>query len=141
MNILFVENDLLFAKVAAKNITRFGARKVYITAAPDRLFKWCRQGDIDLVLIDINLPGFRWKDFPVSGIELTRTLKDDPRTRGIPIILMSTYAMRSQKSKLLEVSKADYFWTKPISNYDKLIEKMEQLTEQNTSIEKMALRC
>lgn len=132
MNILFVENDLLFAKAAAKVITGLGARKVYITAVPDSLFQWCRQGDIDLVLIDINLPGFRWKEFPVSGIELARSLKDDPRTRGIPIILMSTYAMRSKKSKLLEVSKADYFWTKPITNYDKLIEKMEQLIKQDT---------
>jgi CheY-like chemotaxis protein len=37
----------------------------------------------DLVLLDLNLPGF-------SGLEVLRTIKGDPRLRAIPVVVLST---------------------------------------------------
>ncbi|MBE9042789.1 response regulator [Oscillatoriales cyanobacterium LEGE 11467] len=127
MNILLVEDDLLLAKGTAKLIERLSAHKVQITADPEKIFKWCREGNIDLVLMDINLPGSRWNGTQVSGTDLSRSLKEDDRTDRLPIILLSAYAMKNQKIKLLKFSKADDFWTKPITVYDELICRMEEL--------------
>lgn len=41
-----------------------------------------QDGRPDLVLLDINLPD-------VNGFEVCRRLKDDPRTRSIPVVFLS----------------------------------------------------
>jgi CheY-like chemotaxis protein len=39
----------------------------------------------DIVVTDLNIPG-------IDGFELTRRLKNDPRTRAIPIVAVTGYA-------------------------------------------------
>lgn len=39
----------------------------------------------DLVITDLNIPG-------IDGFELTRRLRRDPRTRGVPILAVTGYA-------------------------------------------------
>jgi CheY-like chemotaxis protein len=39
----------------------------------------------DVVVTDLNIPG-------IDGFELTRRLKQDPRTRNIPVLAMTGYA-------------------------------------------------
>jgi CheY-like chemotaxis protein len=60
----------------------------------------------DVVLMDIQLPG-------IDGLELTRLLKADPRTRDILIIAVTAYAMKGDQDKALAAGCDDYI-TKPI---------------------------
>jgi len=39
----------------------------------------------DVVVTDLNIPG-------IDGFELTRRLKQDPRTRGVPVLAVTGYA-------------------------------------------------
>lgn len=39
----------------------------------------------DIVVTDLNIPG-------IDGFELTRRLKDDPRTRTVPVVAVTGYA-------------------------------------------------
>ena len=46
----------------------------------------------DLILMDIQLPG-------LNGLDLTRYLRQDPRTKDIPIIAITAYAMMGDEDK------------------------------------------
>ena len=61
----------------------------------------------DLILMDIQLP-------ILDGYEATRRLKADPTTRGIPIIVVTSYALSGDETKARE-SGCDAYVTKPYS--------------------------
>lgn len=70
-----------------------GALRVASTAPPD------------LILLDIMMP-------EMDGYEVCRRLKDDPRTRRIPILFLSALTDATDKAKGFEAGGADYI-TKP----------------------------
>jgi putative two-component system response regulator len=61
----------------------------------------------DLVLLDVMMPD-------LDGIEVCRRLKDDPRTRHIPVIFLTAMAKSDDERIGLEAGAVDYI-TKPIS--------------------------
>ena len=60
----------------------------------------------DLILIDIRLPG-------MDGLAATRTLKADPATREIPVVAVTSYAMKGDAEKARTAGCCAYV-TKPI---------------------------
>jgi len=60
----------------------------------------------DLILMDITMPG-------MDGLTLTRQLKANPRLKGIPIIAVSSLAMKGDDQKALAAG-CDGYITKPI---------------------------
>jgi CheY-like chemotaxis protein len=59
-----------------------------------------------LVLMDIQLPD-------VDGLQLTREFKADPELRDIPVVAVTSYAMKGDKQKTLDAG-CDGYITKPI---------------------------
>jgi diguanylate cyclase (GGDEF)-like protein len=64
-----------------------------------------RGGRFDLVLLDIGLPG-------ISGADVHRLLRRDPRTRFLPIIFLTAHADRQSRLEQIEAGADDYI-TKP----------------------------
>ena len=60
----------------------------------------------DLILMDIALPG-------MDGLTLTRLLKAEQRTRHIPVIALTAFAMKGDEEKAV-ASGCDGYVTKPI---------------------------
>ena len=60
----------------------------------------------DLILMDIDLPG-------MDGLDLTRLLKADARTRAIPIVALTAFAMADDERRALEAG-CDGYLTKPL---------------------------
>jgi CheY-like chemotaxis protein len=60
----------------------------------------------DLILMDIQLPG-------TDGLTLTRELKSAPRTRSIPVVALTAYAMKGDDERALACGCVGYI-TKPI---------------------------
>jgi CheY-like chemotaxis protein len=129
VKILLVDDDYLLAKATAKLIERLSGHQVVITDEPATIFQECQAGDIDIVLMDVNLPGAYWKDEEISGADIAHFLKTDPQTTHIPIILLTAYSMLSEQQKLLQASHADDFLTKPVTNYNALFELITRLVE------------
>jgi two-component system cell cycle response regulator DivK len=61
----------------------------------------------DLILMDIQLP-------EVSGLEVTKWIKEDDELRGIPIIAVTAFAMKGDEEKIREGGCEAYI-AKPIS--------------------------
>jgi CheY-like chemotaxis protein len=76
----------------------------------------------DLVLMDIGLPG-------MDGLELTRLLKADERTKHIPVVALTAFAMKGDDQKAFDAGCNGYI-TKPIDT--------RQLLEQVASFLKAA---
>ena len=130
MNILLVDDDYMLAKGTAKLIARLGSHDVVITDDPAEIIQLCQAGAVDLVMMDVNLPGAQWQGQEVSGAELCRFLKTQPSTAHIPIILLTAYALVNERQTLLAASQADEFCPKPITDYEALLELIEQMGHQ-----------
>lgn len=68
--------------------------------------KTAEEQNPDLILMDVQLPG-------MDGLTATRQLKSDPKTKHIPIIVVTSFAMEYDKKKALEAG-ADNYASKPI---------------------------
>jgi two-component system cell cycle response regulator DivK len=66
-----------------------------------------RQHKPDLVLMDIQLP-------EVSGLDITKWLKEDDELKHIPVIAVTAFAMKGDEQKIREGGCEDYI-SKPIS--------------------------
>jgi two-component system, cell cycle response regulator DivK len=60
----------------------------------------------DLIVMDVQLPG-------MDGLEVTRKLKEQPATADIPVIAVTSYAMKGDRERALAAGCAGYV-TKPI---------------------------
>ena len=61
----------------------------------------------DLILMDIQLP-------EVSGLEVTKWIKEDDRLKSIPVIAVTAFAMKGDEEKIREGGCEAYI-AKPIS--------------------------
>lgn len=127
MNILLVEDDAILAESTASLIQRIGGHQVYITDEPVEIFQYCKSGTVDVVMMDVHLPGAKWQGELVSGAELSRFLKTQPDTANIPIILVTAYALANERQNLLETSKANGLYAKPIIDYKAFLQFLSQL--------------
>lgn len=66
-----------------------------------------RENRPDLILMDIQLP-------EVSGLEVTKWLKEDDDLRGIPVIAVTAFAMKGDEERIREGGCEAYI-SKPIS--------------------------
>ena len=61
----------------------------------------------DLILMDIQLP-------EVSGLEVTKWLKEDDDLKGIPVVAVTAFAMKGDEERILE-GGCEAYLSKPIS--------------------------
>ncbi len=128
LNILLVEDNQLLAKGTAKLIERLGGHQVFITVEPKEIFHLCEVGAVEVVIMDINLPGVRWQGQKVDGSILSRHLKT--QWKQIPIILVTAYTMPADQHLLLSQSGADSCYTKPITDYDSFLDMITLLGQK-----------
>ena len=72
----------------------------------------------DVILMDLSIPG-------VDGWEVTRRLKDDARTKAVPIIALTAHAMRGDEERA-RAAGCDHYLAKPISP-KKVVEEVRKI--------------
>src|SRR5690242_3603562 len=77
-------HDLLEAHGYATLVTRNGIEALDLA----------RKFRPDLILMDIQLP-------EVSGLEVTKRLKDDPALQDIPVVAVTAFAMKGDEERIL----------------------------------------
>ena len=104
--VLVVEDESAIAELMSINLRHAGYEVVVAATADEALVQVDRVLP-DLVVLDWMLPG-------ESGITLAKRWRSQPRTRELPIIMLTARAAESDKISGLDAGADDYL-TKPFS--------------------------
>ncbi len=115
--VLMVEDQIDFLAIQKLFFERNGYR---VIAAEDGLqgLESAREHLPDLIVMDLSLP-------ILDGLCATRELKSDPRTRGIPVVLLTAHAYGSAGRRAREAGCASFI-PKPCEPR-RLLREVEQL--------------
>ena len=75
----------------------------------------------DLIIMDVQLPG------TLSGLDVTRSLKQVDELRSIPVVAVTAFAMKGDEARVREAG-CDGYITKPIAVKDFLAAVREYLS-------------
>ena len=105
-SILVVDDEEDIVELVQYNLIKAGF-KVDCLMSGREVIPTVRRVLPDLVVLDLMLPG-------MDGLELCSALKNDPKTRGIPIVMLTAKGSESDIVKGLDMGADDYV-TKPFS--------------------------
>ncbi|MEM7178819.1 MAG: response regulator [Pseudomonadota bacterium] len=74
----------------------------------------------DVMLLDVMLPD-------IDGFEMLRQLRADPRTTGLPVVMLTAKGQREDRDRATRLG-ADVFITKPFSNTE-VVDTVTRLAE------------
>src|SRR5918912_401084 len=104
--VLIVEDNELNMKLFNDLLEAHGYATLK-TANGIEAIELARQHRPDLILMDIQLP-------EVSGLEVTKWIKEDDELKSIPVIAITAFAMKGDEEKIREGGCEAYI-SKPIS--------------------------
>ncbi len=104
--ILIVEDNLQNMRLIEMTLRPKGYRLLTATDGEEALDMATREKP-DLIIMDIYLP-------KVSGLEVTKRLRQMPAFNHVPIIAVTAHAMKGDKEKIIEAG-CDAYLPKPIN--------------------------
>jgi signal transduction histidine kinase/CheY-like chemotaxis protein len=104
--VLYVEDNAASLKLVESILERRPNVKLVSTTQGRDGIEMAGKCKPDLALLDLNLPD-------ISGLDVLRNLRENPATRGIPVIMITADATPGQGQRLLDAGAAAYL-TKPI---------------------------
>lgn len=117
--VLIVEDDEMSANFLIEILEEHGARSIHVDNASDAIYSVHENKNIDLVLMDIQLPD-------MNGWQATRIIKKVKK--NLPVIIQSAFSLETHKKKSLEAG-CDFFISKPIDT-SVLFEMIEKVMIQ-----------
>ena len=104
--VLIVEDNELNMKLFHDLLDAHGYRILQTKDGMEAL-DIAREHHRDLILMDIQLP-------EVSGLEVTKWLKEDPELHHIPVVAVTAFAMKGDEERIRE-GGCEAYLSKPIS--------------------------
>lgn len=108
--ILVVDDDLNSIQVGINILKEHKNYRMIFATSGEQALQRVREHDFDLILLDIIMQ-------PMDGFEVCRRLKNDPRTRDIPIIFLTAKTDTDSLVQGFETGGVDYI-TKPFNSYE-----------------------
>jgi two-component system sensor histidine kinase/response regulator len=85
---------------------------------------WIKEKQFDLLLLDINMPG-------MTGFEVCKTIRSDPKMNKLPIIFLSAESERDSILKGFDLGGQDYI-TKPFDGRELIVRAKTHITLKRT---------
>jgi two-component system phosphate regulon response regulator PhoB len=104
--ILVVDDEKDILELVQFNLSREGY-EVSCAASGEKALEFIQSQAPDLIVLDLMLPG-------IDGLEVTRSLKSEPRLKHIPIVMLTAKGEEADVVTGLELGADDYV-TKPFS--------------------------
>jgi len=129
--------NILLVEDSHKDLDLF---RIYLEKQPYRLsmvqtgeeaIALCRKGSVDLVLLDLLLPG-------LDGFDVCRHLKEDNQTRNIQILMVSSQNDLESKLKGIKLG-ADDFLIKPV-NREELVVRIRAQVKKKRYLDQLVTR-
>jgi signal transduction histidine kinase/ActR/RegA family two-component response regulator len=122
--LLYIEDNPANLKLVQRLVDRRASWKLLSAMQGSLGLDLARQHHPDLVLLDLHLPD-------MSGVDVLRALLDDPRTRSIPVVVISADATAGQIPKLLAAGAKAYL-TKPLD-----LRRLLQVIDETIAAERL----
>lgn len=121
--ILFVDDDNFLRKVYQAELSE---RNYQVILAADGLegLEKAQLEDPDLIILDMIMP-------KKNGFEVLTELQRNPKTRSIPVIILSNLEQEDDKKKGIDLGAVDYL-KKDSMTLDLLVEKISQYLNSKT---------
>jgi CheY-like chemotaxis protein/signal transduction histidine kinase/HAMP domain-containing protein len=104
--VLVVDDDVRNIFALSSVLERHGMSVVTAGNGQDAIDKVAGDSDIDLVLMDIMMPG-------MDGYDTIRAIRASPDLQALPIVALTAKAMKGDREKCLEAGASDYL-AKPV---------------------------
>jgi HAMP domain-containing protein/CheY-like chemotaxis protein/signal transduction histidine kinase len=104
--VLIVDDDVRNIFALSSVLERHGMSVVTAGNGHEAIEKVTADGDIDLVLMDIMMPG-------MDGYDTIREIRASPELMALPIVALTARAMKGDREKCLEAGASDYL-AKPV---------------------------
>lgn len=116
--ILWVEDDVFLSGLIGQ---RFGGLGAILFGANNgqQAIEIAKMEKPDIILLDILLPG-------IGGFEILKSLKDDPETKNIPVIILSNLSQKSDVDKGKELGAVS-FLVKATVNLDEIVNEVKRV--------------
>lgn len=118
--VLVVDDSTTIVAVLRKMLQQNGYDTIEAYSAEDAL-ELAKRERPDLIFLDIVLPG-------MDGFSALRTLRRDPETKPIPVIMISGNAQATEQFYVQRIG-ADDFMKKPFNRYE-VFARVEQLLDE-----------
>jgi phosphate regulon transcriptional regulator PhoB len=105
-NVLVVDDEPDIVELVSYNLTKEGF-EVSTASDGEEALSRIRKDGFDFLILDLMLPG-------IQGTELCRILRNDPKTKNLPIIMLTAKGEEVDRVLGLEIGADDYI-TKPFS--------------------------
>ncbi|MDR7100157.1 HAMP domain-containing protein/CheY-like chemotaxis protein/signal transduction histidine kinase [Lysobacter niabensis] len=115
--VLVVDDDVRNIFALSSVLERHGMDVVTAGTGQEAIEKVAADPDIDLVLMDIMMPG-------MDGYDTMRAIREQPESRSLPIVALTAKAMKGDREKCLEAGASDYL-AKPVVT-DQLLGMLRQ---------------
>lgn len=127
-NILIIEDDP-FTIDFYKFIFKKAGYNAFITEDGDMVISYLSENRIELIIMDINLKNTYLSGEKMDGVKLSKKIKEEEKFSGIPILLVTAYSQDVNGENLCKTCKAEDYITKPILDFNFLIEKVNKLVQ------------
>ncbi len=120
LKILSVDDSKLI-QLSIKNILEPAGYKVILAYSGEDAIKLAKSNNPDIILLDITMPG-------MDGVQTCITLKTDPKTASIPIIMVTSASLGAEVDKAFAAGAQGYI-IKPI-NAERLESKIAEILKK-----------
>lgn len=115
--ILIVEDDKFLLKAYQIKLAQAGF-KLFAAEDGEKGVQLAKKHLPDLVILDLMLP-------KLTGFEFLKRVKKDPKTKNIPVVVLSVLGQKTDWEKAMELGAAEYF-IKTDYTLDEIIKKINK---------------
>lgn len=119
--VLVVEDDHLFLRIFQEKFSRDGFQVATALDGQEGLEKIEKEKP-DLVLLDIMMPR-------MDGVEMLEKVKTNPKTRDIPVIMLTNLGEEGVGKKCLDLGAAA-FWIKSNHRLNEIVTKVKEVLDK-----------
>jgi CheY-like chemotaxis protein len=125
--ILIVEDDPINVKFMKVVLTRKGGYEVAVSEDVAEIKAMAASGELSAIIMDISLSRTIYEGHKVDGIFITKLLKADPATAGVPVVLATAHAMTGDRERFLAETGAEHYLSKPIHDPDHFLGEVRKV--------------
>ncbi len=130
---IFVVEDDAFAQQFYGFLLKKNGYDTVITDDCDKIVEEMEKELPVLIIMDVNLTNSYLNGKKVDGIEFSKYIKTHKNFNSIPILVITAHSYDAERKKILEESMADGIFPKPIYDFNKLLQTINELKRKQAA--------